>query len=146
MREEKGRSGNESNGNARGHQRLVVWRNAYSLRRRVYDITKRFPHGEIRRISQMRDAARSVKQNIQEGYARGSLGEYRQALVVSRGSLAELAGDVQDCFDDGLITGMECRELDELIGKTNYLFQRLLTSLRDEGIVKRWRKFPSKER
>lgn len=113
-----------------GYQRLVVWRNAYILRCRIYEISVRFSRQEMKRVSQMRDAARSVKQNIQEGYARGSLKEYIQSLVVSRGSLAELEGDVQDCRDDGLITDAEFRELEELIGKTEYLFKRLLTALR----------------
>lgn len=124
-----------------GYRRLIVWRNAYKLRRQIYEITVRFPRNETRRVSQMRDAARSVKQNIQEGYTRRSLGEYVQALTISRGSLAELAGDVQDCLDDGLITKPEFLELDELIGKTAYLFQRLLTSLSKKEVLTRWRKF-----
>lgn len=112
-----------------GYRKLIVWQNTYKLRKRIYDIASKFPNIEIRRISQMRDAARSVKQNIQEGYGR-SIGEYLRYLEISKGSLRELAGDVEDCKDDSLITEEEFKELDELIGKTDYLIIRLIQSLR----------------
>ncbi|MFV1917279.1 MAG: four helix bundle protein [Patescibacteria group bacterium] len=115
--------------NKEGYKKLVVWKNAYKLRRRVYVITKRFPKVEMRRVSQMRDAARSTKQNIQEGYGK-SLGEYIHSLEISRGSLRELTGDIEDCRDDLLITSNELEELNELCGKTDYLFMRLIQSLR----------------
>ena len=112
-----------------GYKKLIVWQNAYKLRRLIYEITKRFPASELRRVSQMRDAARSVKQNIQEGYGR-TLGQYINYLEISKGSLKELSGDIEDCFDDGLIKEDEFKKLDELCGKTDYLFMRLIQSLR----------------
>lgn len=112
-----------------GYKKLVVWRNAYKLRRLVYEITRKFARPEMRRVSQMRDAARSVKQNIQEGYGK-SLKEYIHSLGISQGSLRELSGDVDDCFDDGLITEDKFQKLDKLIGKTDYLFMRLIQGLR----------------
>src|SRR4030065_2715358 len=108
-----------------GFKKLVVWKNAYEWRLRVYNITKRFPKAEHRRVSQMRDAARSVKQNIQEGYSRASVGEYIQYLIVSKGALSELSGDVEDCYDDKLLSQEEFEGLDGLCGKTDYLFSRL---------------------
>jgi four helix bundle protein len=96
----------------------------------VYGITKSFPKGEMRRVSQMRDAARSAKQNIQEGYSRRSLGSYIYFLGIAKSSLNELVGDIEDCYDDGLITKKTFEELNELCGKTDYLFMRLLQSLR----------------
>ena len=107
------------------------WQNAYKLRRLVYEITKRFSPSELRRVSQMRDAARSIKQNIQEGYGK-SLGEYIHSLEISKGSLRELSGDMDDCFDDGLITSEEFGKLNELCGKTDYLLMRLIQSLRQK--------------
>lgn len=112
-----------------GYKKLIVWQNAYRLRRLVFEITKRFAMIEVRRISQMRDAARSIKQNIQEGYGK-TLGEYLHSLEISRGSLRELSGDVEDCFDDKLITEEEFTELISLCGKTDYLFMKLIQSLR----------------
>lgn len=85
-----------------GYKKLIVWKNAYKLRRLIYEITKDFSKSEIRRISQMRDSSRSIKQNIQEGYMK-SLSNYINYLNIAQGSLLELRGDIEDCFDDGLI-------------------------------------------
>lgn len=119
-----------------GYKKLVVWRNAYQLRRLVYETTKKFPQSEMRRVSQMRDAARSVKQNIQEGYTK-SLAGYINYLNIAQGSLLELRGDLEDCFDDGLIDKTVFAKIDEIAGKTVYLFKRLIQSLvrkRDNGV------------
>jgi four helix bundle protein len=112
-----------------GFRKLIVWQNAYKLRKLVYDTSARFPKSELRRVSQMRDAARSVKQNIQEGYGR-TLREYMHYLGIAKGSLRELSGDIEDCRDDGLITQDEFAIFNELLCKTDYLFVRLLQSLR----------------
>jgi four helix bundle protein len=112
-----------------GYKKLVVWRNAYELRRFIYQITKKFPRREFRRTSQMNDSARSIKQNIQEGYTRKSLGEYIHFLSISQSSLNELLGDIEDCFDDELISKDEFSYIDKLIGRTDYLFMRLIQSL-----------------
>lgn len=114
---------------SQGYKNLVVWKNARELRRLIYQITDRFPKKEFRRVSQMQDAARSVKQNIQEGYMRASLGEYIHFLRITQGSLAELSGDIEDCMEDGLITKEEFEDLDSLVGRTGYLLKRLIQSL-----------------
>ena len=119
-----------------GYKKLVVWQNAYKLRRLIYEATKPFDKAEMRRVSQMRDSARSVKQNIQEGYGK-TLAGYINHLNIAQGSLAELEGDVEDCFDDGLIDKDVFLKITELAGKTGYLFKRLIQSLirkRNKGI------------
>lgn len=112
----------------KGFQKLIVWQNAYKLRRMIFEITKNFPKNEMRRVSQMNDAARSIKQNIQEGYG-SSLPQYINYLRIAKGSLSELIGDIRDCYDDGLIDVATYEKLDELAGKTDYLFMRLIQSL-----------------
>jgi len=121
-----------------GYEKLVVWQNAYKLRLLIYKITERFPKIEIRRISQMRDAARSIKQNIQEGYGKGSIKKYMNYLAISHDSALELIGDIQDCFDDKLIPAEEFKLLDSLTGKTVYLLKRLIQSLRQKEKVGTW--------
>ncbi|OIO81597.1 MAG: four helix bundle protein [Candidatus Omnitrophica bacterium CG12_big_fil_rev_8_21_14_0_65_43_15] len=111
-----------------GYKKLIVWQNAYKLRRIIYEITEQFSRAEMRRVSQMRDCSRSVKQNIQEGY-RKTLPSYINYLNISQGSLSELRGDIEDCFDDGLINRETFLKIDELSGKTEYLFKRLIQSL-----------------
>ena len=117
------------------YKNLVVWKNAAELRKLIYDITANFPKAEYRRISQMRDAARSVKQNIQEGSKRKGLAELLQFIRISRGSLAELKGDVEDSYEDGLLTENQFGILNELICKTDYLFHHLI-----EALIKRQNK------
>jgi four helix bundle protein len=113
---------------ARTYKKLVVWQNAYKLRRLIYEVTKEYDRSEMRRVSQMRDSARSIKQNIQEGYLK-TLPSYINYLNIAQGSLLELRGDIEDCFDDGLINKDTFLKLDELAGKTEYLFKRLIQSL-----------------
>ncbi|MDP8247532.1 MAG: four helix bundle protein [Candidatus Tritonobacter lacicola] len=126
---------------APGYKKLIVWQNAKKLRKLVYDITVRFPRSEMRRTSQMRDSARSVKQNIQEGYQRYSIKEYIRFLDISKGSLGELSGDVEDCFEDKLITEEEFKKIDKLCGTTDYLLARLISSLRKKVKDGTWVKY-----
>jgi four helix bundle protein len=113
-----------------GYKKLIVWKNARELRIKIYQATADFPKSEMRRVSQMRDAARSVKQNIQEGYGRRSRAEYIRFLEIGRGSLAELQGDLEDCFEDRLIAAEAFRELHQLCKRTDYIFTRLMNSLK----------------
>lgn len=77
----------------------------------------------------MRDAARSVKQNVQEGYRRKNDKEFLRFLAFSRGSLAELKGDIEDSREDDLISEIEFESLNALICKTDFLFNRLMQAL-----------------
>ena len=122
----------------KGYERLVVWQNAYKLRLLIYKVTIDFPKIEIRRISQMRDAARSIKQNIQEGYGKGSIRKYMSYLAISHDSTLELSGDIQDCYDDKLIPEKKYKELGDLAGRTAYLLKRLIQSLRQKEKEGTW--------
>ena len=44
------------------------------------------------------------KQNIREGYSKDTAGEFSHSIKISRGSLDELEGDFDDCFEDKLIS------------------------------------------
>lgn len=121
-----------------GYEKLVVWQNAYKLRLMVYQISSRFGKIEFRRVTQMRDAARSIKQNIQEGYGKGSIKKYMLYLSISHDSAQELAGDIQDCFDDKLISRQEYEEVGALTGRTIYLLKKLIQSLRQKEKEGTW--------
>jgi len=82
------------------YERLLFYRQICELRKLIYEITGKFSKTHIRLVSQMRDAARSSKQNIREGYRRGTAGEFIQGINISRGSLEELSGDVEDCVEN----------------------------------------------
>jgi len=87
----------------------------------------------------MRDAARSVKQNIQEGYFKPGAKEYIRYLNISRSSLNELSGDLDDCREDGLLSREEFMELDKLCGTTDYLFKRQMDAIRRKIKEGTWR-------
>jgi len=66
----------------------------------IYDLTTRFCRQWIDKRSrtkdQMEQAARSIKQNIAEGYTMQSLEGYIKLLGVAEGSAKELAADYED--------------------------------------------------
>ena len=77
----------------------------------------------------MQDAARSAKQNIREGYRKGTLGEFIHSIKISQGSLEELAGDMDDCRDDGLVTEEEFEKFSKLYHSASYMSTQYLKSL-----------------
>lgn len=118
-----------------GYKKLIVWQEAYKLRKEVYFLTKRFSKSEYRRVSQMNDAARSTKQNIQEGYKQRHLRKYIQYLAdFARPSLAELEGDLEDCHDDGLISPTEYKKFSEHCRRLDYLFMRIIQALEKKAM------------
>lgn len=75
---------------------LVAWQKAMDLARAVYGLSRAMPAEEkFGLVQQMRRAAVSVPGNIAEGYARQSTSEYVRFLKIARGSLAELATQVE---------------------------------------------------
>jgi four helix bundle protein len=115
--------------NPAAYEKLVFYQDICNIRRMVYKITERFKETHLRLTSQMRDAARSAKQNIREGYKKGTIGEFIRGIIISLGSLEELAGDVEDCFEDKLIDRQEFNELSRLFRSANYMSGRCLESL-----------------
>jgi len=77
----------------------------------------------------MCDSARSAKQNIREGYRKDTVGEFAHSIKISAGSLSELEGDIDDCFEDNLITKEEHGGFKDLLSQTNYQIDRYLDSL-----------------
>ena len=119
----------DSYNNTPAYEKLRFYQNICEIRRIIYQITKRFEKTHLRLVSQMRDAARSAKQNIREGYRKDSAGEFGHSIKISAGSLGELEGDVDDCFEDKLISQEEYDKLKSSFGKTNYQINQYLDSL-----------------
>ena len=111
------------------YEKLKFYQNLCEIRRLVYQLTERFPKGHLRLVSQMRDAARNAKQNIREGYSRDSVGEFGRAIRISRGSLSELEGDVDDCLEGRLIQPREHDMLKACFRLTKYQIDRYLDAL-----------------
>ena len=111
------------------YTKLKFYQNICEIRRLVYNITERFRKSHLRLVSQMRDAARSAKQNIREGYSKDTAGGFAYSIKISRGSLDELEGDVDDCREDKLITGDELDVLKRLFRQTKYQIDHYLDAL-----------------
>jgi four helix bundle protein len=121
-----------------GYKELLVYQRADQLRDFVLQITQNFPYQERRRKEHMRDSARSVKQNIVEGWKRETTKEYIDFLSFSFGSLGELKEDGKDCFKDRLITkdvfdGLmrRCGEIDFLMGRLKNALLRKMDRKQD---------------
>jgi len=76
---------------AKSFRDLKVWNLSMDLTMLVYAITSAFPKHEVYGLSsQMRRAAISISSNIAEGSARSTRKDFRQFVVIARGSNAEL--------------------------------------------------------
>lgn len=111
------------------YDKLKFYQNICEIRILIYGITERFRRSHMRLVSQMRDAARSAKQNIREGYSKDTAGEFAHSIKISRGSLDELEGDVDDCHEDKLINEDERAVLKRLFRQTKYQMDHYLDAL-----------------
>jgi four helix bundle protein len=76
---------------AEGFRDLIVWQRSVQMTLSIYRFTAGFPQDERYGLtSQLRRAAVSVASNIAEGWGRGTDGEYKHSLGMSRGSNAEI--------------------------------------------------------
>lgn len=112
-----------------GYKELLVYNRADELQSFVYEITEKFPTNERRRREHMRDSARSVKQNIVEGWKRETTQQYIDFLSFSFGSLGELKEDGEDCLKQRLIKREESDELARRCGEIDFLMGRLKSAL-----------------
>lgn len=82
--------------NIASYRDLIVWQKSVQLVIAVYVLTDQFPKSEVYGlVSQMRRAAVSIPSNIAEGRRRGSKKEFRQFLINSFGSGAELETQIE---------------------------------------------------
>jgi four helix bundle protein len=69
---------------------LIMWQKAHKYTLGVYRITESFPKSEQFGLSnQIRRAAVSICSNVVEGFDRGTSKEFKQFLMIARGSLTE---------------------------------------------------------
>jgi len=97
---------------------LECWKAGNETRIFFSIVTKKFPKNEYSFIDNIRRAARSVTNNIAEGYGRFHFQENIQYCRHSRGSLYELLDDLIIAKDDQYITDDEFKKGKELIEKT----------------------------
>ncbi|HEX9613853.1 MAG TPA: four helix bundle protein [Bacteroidota bacterium] len=80
---------------------LEVYKDAREFRKKMYRLSRRLPTEEKFNVSsQIRDAARSLTNNIAEGHGRYHYQENIRFQRIARGSLQELLDDINICIDE----------------------------------------------
>ena len=121
------------------YEKLKFYQDICEIRKSISIITNRILSKYPRLASQIRDAARSAKQNIREGYRKGGAGEFARGIVISQGSFEELSGDCEDCRDDGLISDKEFEKLSKLFQSASYMSTKFLASLYKMDGAGKWK-------
>jgi len=128
-----------------GFKELLVYQRAAELQDYTYKITESFLWKENRRREHMRSSARSVKQNIVEGWKRETTQQYIDFLSFSFGSLGELKEDGEDCMKIKIISQAEfeelmrrCSEIDFLMGRLKNALEKKITKMEVMSPYNRW--------
>ena len=107
---------------------LIAWQRAMELVRLLYQVTARMPESErFGLTNQMRRAAVSIPSNIAEGYARQTTLDYIKFLRTARGSLAELATQVEIAIAIKMLAPHP--QLKALLDEVDRILQGLIRSL-----------------
>jgi four helix bundle protein len=114
------------------HKKTLVWQSIDDLDTIVQDLFKKVPRNEYKIHSQIDNAFDSTGANFVEGYYSGFLPEYIRFLTFSRRSLGELQERVRCILRKGYIGQDEYKVIDERAGKTMYLLNRLICSLKEK--------------
>ena len=110
---------------------LLVWQKAHACVLEVYRITKNFPADERYRLTdQLCRAAASVPTNMAEGKGRGSLPEFRQFLIIARGSVEETRYLLLLARDLGYLAPADHSTLEATYTEISKMLNALLRSLK----------------
>jgi four helix bundle protein len=112
------------------HERLKAWEHAHRLYIAVHAATRSWPRDERYELtSQVRRAAFSVPANIAEGASRRGAREFRRALDVARGSLAELSYGLVAAKALGYLSDQEWSTLEPIRDETGRVLWALLEAV-----------------
>jgi four helix bundle protein len=109
---------------------LEIWQMARIQANEVYNLSKEFKT-DFDLINQINAAAGSVMDNIAEGFERFSKNEFKQFLIIAKGSNAEVRSQLYRAFDKKyFVESILQTRLDysETIGKKIYSFINYLIS------------------
>jgi four helix bundle protein len=112
-----------------GHKKMIVWQMADKLDALIQEVLKKIPRTEFKLREQLDSATDSVCSNFVEGYYSNSLAEYIKFCGYSRRSIGEVQQRLRRILRKEYISQTQYNELDEIAGKTMYLFNRLIDSL-----------------
>jgi four helix bundle protein len=91
---------------------LEVYKAAREFRKAMYAVTRRLPDFEKYELgSQIRRAAVSLTNNMAEGHGRFHYPDQIRFFLHSRGSLEELADDLNTCLDENYLSSDQVAKL-----------------------------------
>jgi four helix bundle protein len=97
---------------------------------KIYGITDLFPVKEQFGLSsQIRRAAVSIPSNIAEGHRRNSNKDFKNFLIIARGSLAEVETQLILAQDLNFITGEQIKESLQEVDEIGKMINGLINSL-----------------
>jgi len=119
---------------------LRVWQKGIGLCKAVYLSTDSFPKAELYGLAgQMRRSAVAIPSNIAEGRGRGSRRDYRQFVIIARGSACELETQTIIARELGFLSEADAdellREVRDIARMLNGLAAALVKADRDAGEV-----------
>lgn len=120
-----------SAGPVRSFRDLDVWKDGVELAEIVYRETRSLPEAERYGLtSQLRRAAVSVPSNIAEGWGRRSRADYVRFLHIARGSLFEVATQVEVARRVGLFSDDQAARIEGVGTVCGKRLSRLIAALR----------------
>jgi len=121
---------------ARSFRGLLVWRQAMSLAKSCYLLTKSLPREERYGLtSQIRRAAISVPANIAEGNGRLTRGAFIGFLRIAQGSLRELETYLLLLIEIELVCAEAVDPLLQQLDSVARLLNRLIQSLQSDPLT-----------
>lgn len=110
---------------------LIVWQKSMSLVLEVYALTEQFPNTELYGLtSQMRRGVISIPSNIAEGKMRGTKNDYRQFLLNSFGSGAELETQIEIVKKLPFGRSLNYTTVDKLLAEVMKMLNVLISKLK----------------
>lgn len=112
------------------HKKLDVWKLAFKLVLKIYELTNKFPLQEkFSLVLQLRRASVSCHSNLSEGLARISKPEKKRFLEISRSSLVEIDTQLEISLALKYCSESELTEINavmnELFAKTSKMMSKL---------------------
>ena len=118
-------------------EELIAWQKARTLTDLVYRVSG---SGEFAKDwglrDQMRRASVSIMSNLAEGFERGGRAEFRQFLVIAKGSCAEVRAQLYVALDAGYLDKERFNEINAVAEETGRIVNGLRAAVerqRDEA-------------